>query len=180
MPVPSELFRFPNPVNETAARVVAGGVFTMATATVAFDQPWLLLPLTYGFAARVATGPTLSPLGQLATRVVAPRLPVRHRESPGPPKRLAQGMGLALTGTASALHFGFGRRRAAYRVLGLLIVAAGLEAGFGICLACKIFPVLIRTGIVPAGACEQCANIWSRPKLRSPVGAGSPAAAATA
>src|ERR1700760_2514382 len=35
---------------------------------------WLTAVIAYGFIARVATGPTLSPLGQLATRVLAPRL----------------------------------------------------------------------------------------------------------
>ena len=157
-----ELFRFPNPVNETSARVVAGGVATMATATVALDQPWLLVPLTYGFAARVATGPTLSPLGQLATRVVTPRLSLTHRFSPGAPKRLAQGLGLAMSGTALLLHYGFGRKKAAYRVLGMLIVAAALESFFGICLACKLFPFLMRAGLVPDSVCQECADIWSR------------------
>ncbi len=158
----SELFSFPDPVNETSARVVAGGVVTMAVATVALDQPWLLAPLTYGFAARVLTGPTLSPLGQLSTRVLTPRIKRPAKLSPGPPKRLAQGMGLAMSGTALALHYGFGRKRAAYTVLGALIGAAGLEAFAGYCLACKMFPSLVRLGLIPADACEDCADIWSR------------------
>jgi hypothetical protein len=159
----SDVLSFPNPVNETSARVVAGGVVTMATATVAFDQPWLLVPLTYGFAARVATGPTLSPLGQLATRVITPRLPGPHRQAPGAPKRFAQALGLLMSSSATALYFGYGRKRAAYGVLGGLIAAAGLEAGFGICLACKLFPLLIRAGVVPDSVCAECANIWDRP-----------------
>jgi len=68
------LFSFPNPVNEIAARTVAAGVVVMAVFALAFSIPWLLIPLTYGFYARVLTGPTLSPLGQLATRVIAPAL----------------------------------------------------------------------------------------------------------
>lgn len=161
-PLMSTLFDFPDPVNETSARVVAGGVVTLATATVALDRPWLLVPLTYGFAARVLTGPTLSPLGQLATRVISPRLSTRPRFSPGPPKRLAQGLGFAMSGSALVLHYGFGRTRAAYRVLTLLIGAAGLEAFFGYCLACRAFPLLIKVGLVPETACEACANIWGR------------------
>jgi hypothetical protein len=156
--------RFPDPVNETSARVVAGGVVTMATTAIAFDQPWILVPLTYGFAARVLAGPTLSPLGQIATRVVTPRLRVAHKSVPGPPKRLAQGLGLALSATACLLHFGLRRTKAAYGVLGVLAGAAGLEAAFGICLACKAFPFLVRAGIVPNAACEECADIWSRPR----------------
>ena len=159
----SDLFRFPNPVNETSARVVAGGVLAMTSATVILDQPWILFPLTYGFAARVATGPTLSPLGQLSTRVITPRLQVEHRYSPGPPKRLAQGVGLTLSATATVLHYGLGRKRAAYRLLTALIVAAGLESIFGICLACKAFAVLMKVGVIPESVCEECAAIWSRP-----------------
>jgi Domain of unknown function (DUF4395) len=168
------IFGFPNPVNETSARVVAGGVVAMTIATVAFDQPWLMVPLTYGFAARVLTGPRLSPLGQFATRIVTPRLPVRHRYVPGPPKRLAQGVGLALSGTAVVLYYRFGRKRAAYRVLGGLATAAGLESVFGLCLACRAFPFLINAGLVPAASCERCANIWSdeSPPAEEPDAAG--------
>jgi hypothetical protein len=156
-----EFLDFPNPVNETSARVVAGGVVAMTTATIVFDQPWILVPLTYGFAARVLTGPKLSPLGQFATRVVTPRLPVEHRFSAGPPKRLAQGMGLTLSGTALVLHYGFGRKRAAKGVLAVLATAAGLEAFFGVCLACRMFPLLMKLGLVPEETCEKCANIWA-------------------
>jgi hypothetical protein len=156
---------FPNPVNETSARVVAAGVLAMASSAIALDQPWLLAPLTYGFAARVAAGPKYSPLGLLATKVVTPRLPVEHRFVPGPPKRLAQGLGLAMSATASIL-VGLGKKRAAYRVLGLLVVAAGLESVFGICLACKLFPVLMRAGIIPESVCEECRDIWAKDRRR--------------
>lgn len=156
-----ELLGFPNPVNETSARVVAGGVVAMSTATIALDRAWILVPLTYGFAARVLTGPKLSPLGQLATKVVTPRLKVEHRFSPGPPKRLAQGMGLTLSGTALVLHYRFGRKRAANGVLAVLATAAGLEAFFGLCLACRMFPLLMKLGLVPEATCEKCANIWA-------------------
>jgi hypothetical protein len=134
----------------------------MATTAVVLDKPWILVPLTYGFAARVLTGPKLSPLGQLSTRVVTPRIKRPAKFSPGPPKRLAQGMGLAMSGTALALNYGFGRKKAAYGVLSVLIGAASLEAFAGICLACKLFPLLIKLGLVPEEACEDCANVWSR------------------
>jgi hypothetical protein len=158
----SELFSFPDPVDEVSARLVAVGVLGMATATIALDKPWLLAPLTYGFAARVLTGPTLSPLGQLVTKVVRPRLAAEPKPVPGPPKRLAQGMGLAMSGTALALAR-TGRTRQAYGVLGLLIGAASLEAFFGYCLACRMFPLLIKAGVVSEEACERCADTWARP-----------------
>src|SRR5256885_17205427 len=107
------LFPFPDPVNEVSARLVAGGVVLLSVATIVIDQPWLLLVLAYGFVARVLTGPTLSPLGQLVTRVVTPRLPVAPKPVPGPPKRFAQGIGAAFSVTAAALAVGFGHHPAA-------------------------------------------------------------------
>ena len=85
-----DLFRFPNPVNDLAARTVAAGVILIALAALLLDAQWLLIPLAYGFLARVLTGPTLSPLGQLAVRVVAPRLGP-PRDVPGRPSASRRG-----------------------------------------------------------------------------------------
>lgn len=155
-----EVFSFPNPVNEVSARLVAAGVVVMAVATIVFDQPWLTLVLAYGFIARVLTGPKLSPLGQLVTRVITPRLGIAPRLTAGPPKRFAQAIGAGFTITAAVLAVGFNQRGAAYVVLGLLIVAATLEAALGFCLGCKIFGLLMRAGVIPDEVCERCNNIW--------------------
>ena len=161
------LFSFPNPVNEVAARVVAGGVLVECVLAIALRQQWLLVPLVFGFWARVLTGPTLSPLGQLATRVVAPRLPVPVRPVPGPPKRFAQAIGVVFSTTALVLWFGVGAQGAAWVVLGLLAGAALLESAFGLCLGCRAFTVLMRAGLVPESVCAACADITVRhPELR--------------
>jgi len=159
----NRIFSFPNPVNEVSARVVAGGVVLMSLATIVFDQPWLTAVIAYGFVARVLTGPTLSPLGQLATRVITPRLPFRAKLAPGPPKRFAQGIGAVLSVAAAILALGFGATTAAYVLMGLLVAAATLESVFALCLGCKIFAVLMRVGVVPEQICEECNNIWARP-----------------
>ena len=65
------IFTFPNPVNERAARTVAFVVMLLAVLTLATSWYWLLVPLAYGFIARVLAGPTLSPLGRLASSVAA-------------------------------------------------------------------------------------------------------------
>jgi hypothetical protein len=158
----SSLFSFPNPVNDYAARTVATVVFVLCVAAIAFRQPWLLVPLAYGFWARVATGPTLSPLGQLATRVVAPRLPVDPKPVPGPPKRFAQGIGVLFSSTAVILSFGFGLSTAAWVVTGLLAAAAFLEAAFGLCLGCRTFALLMKAGVIPEHVCEACADVSFR------------------
>jgi hypothetical protein len=157
----SSLFSFPNPVNEVSARLVAGGVVIIAVLTIALDQPWLLVVLAYGFVARVLTGPTLSPLGQLATRVVTPALHVEPKLVAGPPKRFAQGIGATLSVAAVIAHIGFGETTVAYVLVALIIVAAVLESVFALCLGCKIFAVLMRLGIIPEEVCERCNNIWA-------------------
>src|ERR1700679_4128192 len=129
----SPVFGFPNPVNEIAARVVAGGVFVLAVAAIGFREPWLLVPLAYGFWARVLAGPKLSPLGQIATRLIAPRLGP-PRLVAGPPKRFAQAMGVAFSSAAVVLWFGFGEGAATWIVLGFLVVAASLESFLGYCM----------------------------------------------
>jgi hypothetical protein len=154
------LFSFPDPVNEVSARLVAGGVVIMALVTVAFDVPWLTAVIAYGFVARVLTGPTLSPLGQLVTRVVTPRLAVEPRPVPGPPKRFAQGIGAALSVSAAVLALGLGLRGPAYVLLGALVVAASLEAVLGLCLGCRIFALLMRVGLIPRTVCERCNDLW--------------------
>lgn len=132
------LLGFPDPVDEVSARLVAAGVVAMAAVAVVFDQRWLLVPLTYGFWARVLTGPKLSPLGSFVTRVLRPRLDVAPRLVNGPPKRFAQGMGAGFTTTASVLAL-TGNWGAAQIVLVLLVGAAILESALGICLGCRIY-----------------------------------------
>jgi Domain of unknown function (DUF4395) len=157
----TRLFSFPHPVNEVSARLVAGGVVIMSVAAIVLGQPWLIAIIAYGFVARVLTGPQLSPLGLLVTRVITPRLPVRAKLVAGPPKRFAQGIGAVLTVTAAVLALGFGQRVAADVVLGAVVVAATLESVFAFCVGCKIFAGLMRIGVIPEAVCAECADIWS-------------------
>ncbi len=157
---------FPNPVNEKAARTVAAGVLTLAIVTIALGALagpawlWLTAVLAAGFVARVLTGPKLSPLGQLATRVIAPRLGPAKPVA-GPPKRFAQAMGATMTLTAVGL-LALGYTAAVFALLGLVVVAATLESVFGYCIGCKVFAGLMRVGLVPEQTCEACANISLR------------------
>ncbi len=163
----SSLFAFPDPVNEVAARTVAGGVVVLVAVTLAVPVPWLAIPLCYGFWARVLTGPTLSPLGQLATRVVVPRLSLPERPVPGPPKRFAQGIGVAFSSGALVAWATAGWTVAAV-LLGMLGLAALLESAFGLCLGCKVFALLLRIGVIPDSVCEACADLSRRPRGASP------------
>ena len=154
-------FSFPNPVNETSARIVAGGAVLMSILFLVTGSGWVLVPLTYGFVARVLTGPTMSPLGRLATEVITPRLSVQHRFVPGPPKRFAQGVGVAFSVAASVL-WATGNLGAAQIVIAMLAVAAGLESIFAVCLGCIVFGQLMRAGIIPDDVCDECNNFTLR------------------
>lgn len=158
------LFSFPDPVNETSARVVAAGVVLQAILFLVFREGWLLVPLVYGFAARVLTGPTLSPLGQFATRLVTPRLSMEHRFVPGPPKRFAQGIGLVFSSGAAAAWL-LGSPVVAVVLIAFLTVAATLESVFAVCLGCIAYRFVWE--------CDDCNDISER--LRVAMQANAPA-----
>lgn len=148
---------FPDRVNEKAARTVAAGVGATSVVAVTTGWLWLALPLAYGFLARVLTGPTLSPLGQLAVRVVAPRLGPPSYVA-GPPKRFAQGIGAMVT-VATAVAWAVGATSFSTALLVLLAVFATLESAVGVCVGCLIFARLIRLGWVPESICRSCADL---------------------
>ena len=157
----AKILGFPNPVNETSARIVATGAVVMSLVFLVTGSGWVLVPLTYGFVARVLTGPTLSPLGRLATQVITPRIHRDHTFVAGPPKRFAQGIGATFTVTASVLWV-LGFHTASFVVITMLAVAASLEAFVGFCLGCVIFGQLMRWNLVPESVCLECADISRR------------------
>jgi cytochrome c biogenesis protein CcdA len=156
------LFEFPDPVNETSARLVAAFVVLEALLFLVVREGWVLIPLTYGFLARVATGPTLSPLGQFVTRVATPRVETlltqrnsdfRSRLVPGPPKRFAQAIGLGFTASAS-IAWVLDAPAVAVVLIALLAVAATLEAAFAVCLGCIAYSAI--------WGCADCNDISDR------------------
>jgi len=150
---------FPRTINEKAARVVAGVVALTALLALLAPAHWLVIPLAYGFWARVLAGPRLSPLGALASRVIAPRLGA-PRIVPGPPKRFAQGVGAAMT-TAAVVAFALGATGAVEVLLVVMLVAAGLESVLAFCVGCQLFGLLMRAGVIPEEICPECGDIWA-------------------
>jgi hypothetical protein len=152
-----QFFSFPDPVNETSARVVAFGVVLQAVAFLVLREGWLLVPLVYGFVSRVLTGPTASPLGQISVRIVTPilesRFGVESRLVPGPPKRFAQAVGLVFSGGAAIAWLGGGGWLALALLTGL-VVAASLEAFAAICLGCIAYSAI--------WGCADCDDISER------------------
>jgi hypothetical protein len=154
-------FTFPNPVNDAAARSVALGVIALSVVTFVSGWAWLLIPLTYGFAARVAAGPKISPLGWFAMHVSGPRIKSWEKFVAGPPKRFAQAMGLAFSASALLTWLSVGWLDARWILLPLL-AAASLEGFLGFCMGCTVFGWLIRAGVVPESVCVECGDLSAR------------------
>ena len=75
--------------------------------------------------------------------VVAPRLgPVTERE-PVPPLKFAQLVGLVFA-VVGALGFASGLVPLGLAATGLALIAALLNAAFGICLGCQLYPLIAR------------------------------------
>ena len=101
------------------------------------------------FAVSAWRGPRNSPYGLLFRTFVAPRLgPVTERE-PVPPLKFAQLVGLifavvGVVGFAAAIPL-LGAVATAFALF-----AAFLNAAFGICLGCQLYPLVARLRRVPA------------------------------
>ncbi len=154
------MFTYPRTINEKSARVIGAVVAVTLLVALITGAYWLAVPIAYGYWARMLAGPKLSPLGRLATDVIAPRLGAPKPVS-GPPKRFAQGMGAAFS-TGGVIAWALGAPTVAAVLLAMLLVAATLEAVFALCLGCKVFGLLMRAGVVPDEVCAECADIWSR------------------
>jgi hypothetical protein len=173
------VMRFPNPVNEVVARLVAAGVVLEASAYLVTRWPILLVTLALGFVLRVLTGPRLSPLALLVTRVVVPRLDVEPRWVPGPPKRFAQGIGATLT-VGALVAWLAGAAGLAAVLVALVVVAATLESVLAICLGCRIFALLMRAGIIPPEVCLACSDLSGRLAAATTTAGSAPASSSAA
>lgn len=95
------------------------------------------------FAITARRGPRQSPYGLLYANVVAPRIgPVTERE-PVPPLKFAQLVGFvfAVIGVAG---FATGVVLLGEIATAFALVAALLNAAFGICLGCQLYPLVAR------------------------------------
>ncbi|WKG02680.1 DUF4395 domain-containing protein [Mycolicibacterium sp. HK-90] len=95
------------------------------------------------FAIGAVAGPRRHPYGRVFATFVAPRLaPVTERE-PVPPLRFAQLVGFVFA-VIGAVGFAFGITALGLTATALALVAAFLNAAFGICLGCQIYPLVAR------------------------------------
>ncbi|HCE76538.1 MAG TPA: DUF4395 domain-containing protein [Dehalococcoidia bacterium] len=149
------LFSFPDPVNDYAARFVAAMVVILTISFLATANIWVLIFILYGFLARVLTGPTLSPIGLIATKILVPLFGNPEKLVPGPPKRFAQAIGLVFS-AAALIALLFSEISVTRYLIGILGFFASLEAFIGFCTGCYVFGWLIRFRLIPESVCESC------------------------
>ncbi|MFB1294771.1 DUF4395 domain-containing protein [Mycobacterium sp. pW049] len=95
------------------------------------------------FAVGATLGPRRHPYGRIFATFVAPRLgPVTERE-PIPPLRFAQLVGLVFA-AVGVVGFAGGFASLGLAATGMALVAAFLNAAFGICLGCQLYPLFAR------------------------------------
>jgi hypothetical protein len=101
------------------------------------------------FAIGALGGPRKHPYGRVFAAVVAPRLgPVTERE-PVPPLKFAQLVGFLFAATGVA-GFAAGAPLVGVIATAGALVAAFLNAAFGICLGCQLYPLVARFRRNPA------------------------------
>jgi hypothetical protein len=95
------------------------------------------------FAVGALRGPRNSPYGLVFANLIAPRLgPVTERE-PVAPLKFAQLVGLAFA-VVGVAGFGSGLIVLGVIATAFALVAAFLNAAFGICLGCQLYPLVAR------------------------------------
>jgi hypothetical protein len=141
-------------IDPRGPRFAAAMTWLVLVATV-LTGSWVLLALqAVLFAVTVVRGPGRGPWGALYRVAVRPRLaPPTWWEDPAAP-RFAQLVGLVVVGAGLVLA-ALGVPGAVVGSAAVALVAAGLNAVFGICLCCAVYRLLLRVrrrgAVPPAG-----------------------------
>ena len=101
------------------------------------------------FAIGAVGGPRKHPYGRVFATFIAPRRgPVTEKE-PVPPLKFAQFVGL-LFAVVGAIAFAAGFIAVGLTATAFALIAAFLNAAFGICLGCQLYPLVARLRRAPS------------------------------
>src|SRR5947209_20609864 len=118
-------------------RCAAADTGVVLVLVMVFSSGWLALAQAVVFAVS-ALWPRYSPYGLLYRAVLAPGLPGPTELEPAAPVRFAQAVGLGFTVVAALGYLlGVGVLGLVFTAFGLL--AAFLNAAFGLCLGCEVY-----------------------------------------
>lgn len=101
------------------------------------------------FAVGALAGPRRHPYGVVFATVVAPRLAPASDWEPVSPLKFAQLVGLVFA-TVGVAGFAAGLPLLGLAATTFALAAAFLNAAFGICLGCQLYPLVIRLRHTPA------------------------------
>ena len=93
------------------------------------------------FAAGTWLGPRRHPYGLIFSRLVAPRLAPASEREPVAPLKFAQFVGLVFA-AVGVIGFAAGLPLLGLIATGLALAAGFLNAAFGICLGCQLYPLV--------------------------------------
>jgi len=133
----------PTGVDPRGLRFAAWITTVVLAAVLLTRSGWLLGFQTLVFAVGAGLGLRYAPYGQLFRRLLRPRLgPPKELEAEAPP-RFAQAVGLVFA-TIGVIGFATGLTLLGVIATGFALVAAVLNAAFGLCLGCEMYLVLAR------------------------------------
>lgn len=101
------------------------------------------------FGISAVRGPRNSPYGLLFAKVVAPRLAPTTEREPVPPLKFAQLVGFIFA-VIGVIGFALGLPLMGVIATAFALFAAFLNAAFGICLGCQMYPFVARLRRAPA------------------------------
>lgn len=132
------------PVDPRGQRFAAAVTTLVLALVLVLESGWLLAVQAAVFAVGAVAGVRRSPYAVAYARLVRPRIgPPAHTEAPQPP-RFAQAVGLAFAVVGLA-GFATGIPALGLGATGLALVAALLNAAFGLCLGCEMYLLIRRT-----------------------------------
>jgi hypothetical protein len=136
-------------IDPRGPRVAASITAFVLAAILVTGSPALLAVQTLVFAVGAVLGVSAGPYAWVYRHLVRPRLgPPGDLEDPRPP-RFAQAVGLVVC-AVGLLCWVLGLPLAVEVSAGLALIAAFLNAAFGLCLGCELYLVLTRLSKRPA------------------------------
>jgi len=129
-------------VNEHAARV--GGLLTVAVLAIFLltQSIWPILFLSIDFLLRAIPKPDYSAISKISL-FVAGLLPIKPKIINAGPKIFAARVGFILA-TLSVISFVLIPGPLALVIAAVLALFSFLEGAFGICVACKLYPIIYK------------------------------------
>ncbi|MBE1549876.1 membrane associated rhomboid family serine protease [Mycobacterium sp. OAS707] len=128
------------------ATLLAAAVSPLAAAVVLGVQAVV-------FAIGAWRGPRQHPYGLIFAHLVLPRLGPTTEKEPVPPLKFAQLVGFVFA-VVGVVGFACGIQLLGLIATGFALVAAFLNAAFGICLGCQLYPLISRLTQSPSNRKE--------------------------